>query len=40
MPSTFTLTYSSGYNKIYLQDGLITDLAIEDKKNTTFYYVN
>ena len=37
---TYSITYSSGKNKVILQDGLITDITLQPKKQASFYYSN
>ena len=37
-PSIYTITYSSGERQFDLQDGLITDYALEPEKQAVFYY--
>jgi hypothetical protein len=35
---SYNLVYSSGASKIYLQDGLITDITLDKSQPTTFLY--
>lgn len=37
---TFSITYSSGQNRVKLQDGLITDVMLEPNIAYTFMYEN
>lgn len=40
LASSFMISYSSGKQEVYLQDGLVADYVLESKKMSTFYYVN
>jgi len=37
---SYSVTYSSGKNKVFLQDGLITDITLQPQKLASFFYGN